>query len=63
MATGGRKNPGAKFFEKAVMIFEIHWTSDSPKITVALSNHAYGLRRALLAMHCLQGHSNCSDDN
>ena len=36
--------------------FEFRWTSDNPKSTVALSNHAYGLCRTLLATHCLQGH-------
>ena len=43
MAGSGRKVPGAQFPEKEVLIFEFHWTIDSPMGTVAHSNRYYGL--------------------
>ena len=43
IAGSGRKFPGAQFPEKEVLIFEFHWTIDSPMGTAALSNHSYSL--------------------
>ena len=44
MATGGRKIPGARFYEKDVLIFlKNHRTSDTHTGTLAQSNRANGL--------------------
>ena len=55
MTTGGRKIQVARISNKSSRFFEMNWTSDTPESTVALSNHAYGLSRTLLATHGLQG--------
>ena len=63
MATGGRKNPGARFSNESSRVFKTHWTSDTPKSPIALSNQAHGLCRRLPATHRLQCHLNCRDGN
>ena len=53
----GQKYPRSRFLQKKGPIsFEMHWTSDTPKSTVALSNQTFGLCRVILATQCLQGH-------
>ena len=42
--SGAPKIPGARFSEKKCPdFFEIHRTSDTSMVSVALGNHAYGL--------------------